>query len=414
MKNIASLLFFILFVFNSHSQGLNLMSEDQLNELPELNDDTLGFVSNLPASYSFEEYVPAVLTQSGASCVGFASQYYALSTMYNIRLGIKEPSQKYSHAFDPYFVYSIVKSRDGENCDEGSNFAEAFDILKKAGAKKMLFPPYLVCDSSWDKEKLSTTLPYTMPYSIDDWRYAKVNDEFIATAKNALYNNFPLIFGVGLTDSFNSLSSDDSSSISSSSGLWEPKSYEDRLGGHALTIVGYDDYKFGGAFRVVNSWGREWGDNGYFWMKYSDFIDNVKAAFIMLIDENIGNGNPQINLDSYQRVDYTNNFSMEGQYNSGSYNGYGIYHSDENNTSYVGNFIDGNMNGYFLMLNNDGLYEANIRDGEMFDFDKLGFSDSDRETMKKSLMAKKYFKNLDSGNLLKKARSVKTIYVEKK
>tara|TARA_B110000908_G_C10253663_1_gene453850 strand:- start:1155 stop:2399 length:1245 start_codon:yes stop_codon:yes gene_type:complete len=414
MKYIASLLFFILFVFNSHSQGLNLMSEDQLNELPELNDDTLGFVSNLPASYSFEEYVPAVLTQSGASCVGFASQYYALSTMYNIRLGIKEPSQKYSHAFDPYFVYSIVKSRDGENCDEGSNFAEAFDILKKAGAKKMLFPPYLVCDSSWDKEKLSTTLPYTMPYSIDDWRYAKVNDEFIATAKNALYNNFPLIFGVGLTDSFNSLSSDDSSSISSSSGLWEPKSYEDRLGGHALTIVGYDDYKFGGAFRVVNSWGREWGDNGYFWMKYSDFIDNVKAAFIMLIDENIGNENPQINLDSYQRVDYTNNFSMEGQYNSGSYNGYGIYHSDENNTSYVGNFIDGNMNGYFLMLNNDGLYEANIRDGEMFDFDKLGFSDSDRETMKKSLMAKKYFKNLDSGNLLKKARSVKTIYVEKK
>ena len=181
-----------------------------------------------------------------------------------------------------------------------------------------------------------------------------------------------------------------------------------------MTIVGYDDYKYGGSFRVVNSWGREWGDNGYFWMKYSDFIDNVKAAFIMLIDENIGNENPQINLDSYQRVDYTNNFSMEGQYNSGSYNGYGIYHSDENNTSYVGNFIDGNMNGYFLMLNNDGLYEANIRDGEMFDFDKLGFSDSDRETMKKSLMAKKYFKNLDSGNLLKKARSVKTIYVEKK
>ena len=413
MKYITSLLFFILFVFNSHSQGLNLMSEDQLNELPELNDDVLGFVSNLPASYSFEEYVPAVLTQSGASCVGFASQYYALSTMYNIRLGIKDPSQKYSHAFDPYFVYSIVKSRDGENCDEGSNFAEAFDILKKAGAKKMLFPPYLVCDSSWDKEKLSTTLPYTMPYSIDEWRYAKVNYEFLPTAKNALYNGIPLIFGVGLTDSFNALSSDDSSSISSSSGLWEPKSYEDRLGGHALTIVGYDDNKFGGAFRVVNSWGRNWGDNGYFWMKYSDFIDNVKAAFIMLIDENIGNENPQINLDSYQRVDYTNNFSMEGQYNSGSYNGYGIYHSDENNTSYVGNFIDGNMNGYFLMLNNDGLYEANIKNGEMFDFDKLGFSDSDRETMKRSLMAKKYFKNLNSSNLLKKARSVKTIYVEK-
>ena len=121
-------------------------------------------------------------------------------------------------------------------------------------------------------------------------------DEFLPTAKNALYNDIPLIFGVGLTDSFNALSSDDSSSISSSSGLWEPKSYEDRLGGHALTIVGYDDYKFGGSFRVVNSWGREWGDNGYFWIKYSDFIENVKVAYIMFVDDELGKQNPQIDL----------------------------------------------------------------------------------------------------------------------
>jgi len=44
------------------------------------------------------------------------------------------------------------------------------------------------------------------------------------------------------------------------------------LGGHAVTIIGYNDslptpdgY---GAFRLVNSWGTDWGDNGYFWMTY--------------------------------------------------------------------------------------------------------------------------------------------------
>ena len=68
MKYITSLLFFILFIFNSHSQGLNLLNDAQLDDITELNDDALGFVSNLPASYSFEDYVPAVLTQSTIFC----------------------------------------------------------------------------------------------------------------------------------------------------------------------------------------------------------------------------------------------------------------------------------------------------------------------------------------------------------
>ena len=39
---------------------------------------------------------------------------------------------------------------------------------------------------------------------------------------------------------------------------------------HAVTIVGYNDSITDngdvGAFKVVNSWGTSFGDNGYFWM----------------------------------------------------------------------------------------------------------------------------------------------------
>ena len=35
-------------------------------------------------------------------------------------------------------------------------------------------------------------------------------------------------------------------------------------GRHAVSIIGYDDKKQ--AFRMVNSWGENWGDHGFLWL----------------------------------------------------------------------------------------------------------------------------------------------------
>jgi len=43
------------------------------------------------------------------------------------------------------------------------------------------------------------------------------------------------------------------------------------VGGHAMCIVGYDDSKE--AFKVRNSWGASWGDNGYLWIGYETFLN---------------------------------------------------------------------------------------------------------------------------------------------
>ena len=40
-------------------------------------------------------------------------------------------------------------------------------------------------------------------------------------------------------------------------------------GGHAVAAVGYDDQRYGGALRIINSWSQSWGDGGYFWVPYS-------------------------------------------------------------------------------------------------------------------------------------------------
>lgn len=44
--------------------------------------------------------------------------------------------------------------------------------------------------------------------------------------------------------------------------------------GHALCLIGYDDNIQ--AFKFINSWGTDWGINGYGWISY-DFVDSSKV-----------------------------------------------------------------------------------------------------------------------------------------
>ena len=41
------------------------------------------------------------------------------------------------------------------------------------------------------------------------------------------------------------------------------------IGGHGVAVVGYDDSR--SSFVLRNSWGRDWGDNGYCYLPYSDW-----------------------------------------------------------------------------------------------------------------------------------------------
>ena len=47
---------------------------------------------------------------------------------------------------------------------------------------------------------------------------------------------------------------------------------------HAVTIVGWDDARQ--AFLIKNSWGTEWGENGYGWVQYNAYRVGSKAAWV--------------------------------------------------------------------------------------------------------------------------------------
>ena len=47
---------------------------------------------------------------------------------------------------------------------------------------------------------------------------------------------------------------------------------------HAILIVGYNDEI--GAFKFVNSWGANWGNQGYGWLTYDYFLPENHELFV--------------------------------------------------------------------------------------------------------------------------------------
>jgi C1A family cysteine protease len=87
--------------------------------------------------------------------------------------------------------------------------------------------------------------------------YAGVYTNDITAVKSLLLSNHPVMIGVYPDNSFFNATTEF---------VWRSFSGS-TYGGHALTIVGYDDAR--NAFKVINSWGTSWGDNGYSWIDYN-------------------------------------------------------------------------------------------------------------------------------------------------
>ena len=92
------------------------------------------------------------------------------------------------------------------------------------------------------------------------------NPNLIDFVKKIIYYDIPVVTGFSVTESLY-LDLLRTPNGVSNSGLWTPSELEDSIGGHAMCIVGYNDQIYGGSFRVVNSWGDDYGDNGFIWIR---------------------------------------------------------------------------------------------------------------------------------------------------
>ncbi|MFX1418820.1 MAG: CARDB domain-containing protein [Promethearchaeota archaeon] len=264
-------------IIDGHGTGYSFNSEEDLDSLigkisilELISDNNRGYKAT--ADISTEIYFPVVGDQGmQGSCTSWANVYYAYGYLEAKDYGWDASSGDPQYLLSPAWSYNKIAAYD-----YGSVPSETAELIKEWGVSTLITMPYDDTDvDSWGGEDAWREAPYHRP--LDYTLITYVGYSTIDVIKSLLDSGTPVTIGIdayqysnGLDDGMNDyiLSSDE---YNPSGGL-----------NHAQCFVGYDDSisegSDVGAFRVVNSWGDSWMDNGFYWLTYDAFNEFGAAS----------------------------------------------------------------------------------------------------------------------------------------
>ena len=234
-----------------------------------------GDYTPLPLSASIKEYCPKPLSQRMENTSpGWAAAYGARTILEAKRRNIKDPLEIRSISFSPVFNYFMAKPVNVEDCSVPVKLPDVLESMKFYGVPKYVdFRKSCPSELSDDVYALAAENRITDYYKLFDTDASR--DDKVESVKRSLSKGSPVVIGMSIGGSFQSVRGE----------FWQPREVlnMEEQPGHALVVVGYDDTKFTGAFEVMNSWGSDWGNDGFMWIRYKDFAEFTRYGFELFV-----------------------------------------------------------------------------------------------------------------------------------
>ena len=170
--------------------------------------------------------------------------------------------------FSRLFLYYYARAADGALPDEdsGVRIRSALKVLANIGVPYEDTWPYQSPETRFSIQPSNSAMQEAAQHKI--LFYYRCSN--LLTVKASLAQGFPAVFGFSVPDNM-------ISGRCKNDGLvYYPDRHEGFQGAHSALAVGYDDSLAVGSQRgavlAQNSWGPNWGQQGYFWLPYAFFV----------------------------------------------------------------------------------------------------------------------------------------------
>ena len=204
----------------------------------------------LPPKVDLRPNCPSVYDQQSlgsctANAIGAAHEF---SQMKQKKVSVFTPSR--------LFIYYNEREMEGTvDIDSGAQIRDGIKSINKQGVCPEKSWPYII--SSFKTKPIKAC--YDDALNNQAVKYYSVAQN-LQELKKCLASGYPIVFG------FMVYAGLESPEVAKTGILQIPKKGETMRGGHAVALVGYDDSI--ARFIVRNSWGVDWGMQGYFTMPY--------------------------------------------------------------------------------------------------------------------------------------------------
>jgi C1A family cysteine protease len=246
--------------------------------------------ASLPSSYFIE--IPTTPFNQGnqGSCASVAT---AMAKSIVDHVKNSTPYSNNGIIYSPSYIHNQVRLNPNDCVNGGSYLYSNFDILKTQGVCKLSDMAYNVSDCNTQPSNNQRTLAANN--KIDHYfRLGPINTE---TIKRFINIGLPVIVAFKVDNRFlnNYWDVNNANTVWSSFGTYQGSD-------HATLLYGWDDSK--NAFKMLNQWGSQWGNNGSIWVSYS-LVENLNVFYEAYI---LQNGAPT----------NTNNLQVTGDLNFGN------------------------------------------------------------------------------------------------